>query len=237
MKENNFQNKPSELETSTTMLRDLKNNPDSIRWQEFVRIYSPFFKNTLRSINAKNNLYIKEDYFDDIIQEVFIVLVKQFASFEYDRNKGHFKSFLYKIVFNTAMKFNEMATRNYREIIEENINAKRDENSALRYREEALEKENQEVVQELFQLIMERIFASGKFTEESKTIFLKLVSEEATVDELAEQYNKSANTIYQIKNRILKAIHERQETIMSSNNNLLDLLESMLKEDLKNGNQ
>ena len=55
MKENNFQNKPSELETSTTMLRDLKNNPDSIRWQEFVRIYTPFFKNTLRSINAKNN--------------------------------------------------------------------------------------------------------------------------------------------------------------------------------------
>lgn len=80
-------------------------------------------------------------------------------------------------------------------------------------------------------------FSSGKFSEETKTIFLKLVSEQATVEELAEQYGKTTNNIYQIKKRILDAIYQRQEIIMAKNNNLLDLLETMLKEDSKNEDQ
>lgn len=236
MKENNFQNKPSELETSTTMLRDLKNNPDSIRWQEFVRIYTPYFKYILRNINAKNNFIINEDYFDDIVQEVFIVLVKNFPTFEYDKTKGHFKSYLYKTVFNRAMKFNEQATEKYRKLVD-NDAVEKQLDAVDYYKAASFEKENQEVVEALFKLIMERVFSSGKFSEETKTIFLKLVSEQATVEELAEQYGKTTNNIYQIKKRILDAIYQRQEIIMAKNNNLLDLLETMLKEDSKNEDQ
>lgn len=236
MKENNFQNKPSELETSTTMLRDLKNNPDSLRWQEFVRIYTPYFKYILRNINAKNNFIINEDYFDDIVQEVFIVLVKNFPTFEYDKTKGHFKSYLYKTVFNRAMKFNEQATEKYRKLVD-NDAVEKQLDAVDYYKAASFEKENQEVVEALFKLIMERVFSSGKFSEETKTIFLKLVSEQATVEELAEQYGKTTNNIYQIKKRILDAIYQRQEIIMAKNNNLLDLLETMLKEDSKNEDQ
>lgn len=236
MKENNFQNKPSELETSTSLLRDLKNNPDSLRWQEFVRIYTPYFKYILRNINAKNNFIINEDYFDDIVQEVFIVLVKNFPTFEYDKTKGHFKSYLYKTVFNRAMKFNEQATEKYRKLVD-NDAVEKQLDAVDYYKTASFEKENQEVVEALFKLIMERVFSSGKFSEETKTIFLKLVSEQATVEELAEQYGKTTNNIYQIKKRILDAIYQRQEIIMAKNNNLLDLLETMLKEDSKNEDQ
>lgn len=236
MKENNFQNKPSELETSTSLLRDLKNNPDSLRWQEFVRIYTPYFKYILRNINAKNNFIINEDYFDDIVQEVFIVLVKNFPTFEYDKTKGHFKSYLYKTVFNRAMKFNEQATEKYRKLVDSEA-VEKQLDAVDYYKAASFEKENQEVVEALFKLIMERVFSSGKFSEETKTIFLKLVSEQATVEELAEQYGKTTNNIYQIKKRILDAIYQRQEIIMAKNNNLLDLLETMLKEDSKNENQ
>ncbi len=236
MKENNFQNKPSELETSTSLLRDLKNNPDSLRWQEFVRIYTPYFKYILRNINAKNNFIINEDYFDDIVQEVFIVLVKNFPTFEYDKTKGHFKSYLYKTVFNRAMKFNEQATEKYRKLVD-NDAVEKQLDAVDYYKAASFEKENQEVVEALFKLIMERVFSSGKFSEETKTIFLKLVSEQATVEELAEQYGKTTNNIYQIKKRILDAIYQRQEIIMAKNNNLLDLLETMLKEDSKNEDQ
>ncbi|MBQ8570562.1 MAG: sigma-70 family RNA polymerase sigma factor [Kiritimatiellae bacterium] len=236
MKENNFQNKPSELETSTSLLRDLKNNPDSLRWQEFVRIYTPYFKYILRNINAKNNFIINEDYFDDIVQEVFIVLVKNFPTFEYDKTKGHFKSYLYKTVFNRAMKFNEQATEKYRKHVD-NDAVEKQLDAVDYYKAASFEKENQEVVEALFKLIMERVFSSGKFSEETKTIFLKLVSEQATVEELAEQYGKTTNNIYQIKKRILDAIYQRQEIIMAKNNNLLDLLETMLKEDSKNEDQ
>lgn len=223
-------------ETSTSLLRDLKNNPDSLRWQEFVRIYTPYFKNILRNINAKNNFIINEDYFDDIVQEVFIVLVKNFPTFEYDKTKGHFKSYLYKTVFNRAMKFNEQATEKYRKLVDSEA-VEKQLDAVDYYKAASFEKENQEVVEALFKLIMERVFSSGKFSEETKTIFLKLVSEQATVEELAEQYGKTTNNIYQIKKRILDAIYQRQEIIMAKNNNLLDLLETMLKEDLKNGNQ
>lgn len=223
-------------ETSTSLLRDLKNNPDSLRWQEFVRIYTPYFKYILRNINAKNNFIINEDYFDDIVQEVFIVLVKNFPTFEYDKTKGHFKSYLYKTVFNRAMKFNEQATEKYRKLVDSEA-VEKQLDAVDYYKAASFEKENQEVVEALFKLIMERVFSSGKFSEETKTIFLKLVSEQATVEELAEQYGKTTNNIYQIKKRILDAIYQRQEIIMAKNNNLLDLLETMLKEDLKNGNQ
>lgn len=236
MKENNFQNKPSELETSTSLLRDLKNNPDSLRWQEFVRIYTPYFKYILRNINAKNNFIINEDYFDDIVQEVFIVLVKNFPTFEYDKTKGHFKSYLYKTVFNRAMKFNEQATEKYRKLVDSEA-VEKQLDAVDYYKAASFEKENQEVVEALFKLIMERVFSSGKFSEETKTIFLKLVSEQATIEELAEQYGKTTNNIYQIKKRILDAIYQRQEIIMAKNNNLLDLLETMLKEDSKNEDQ
>ena len=183
-----------------------------------------------------NNFIINEDYFDDIVQEVFIVLVKNFPTFEYDKTKGHFKSYLYKTVFNRAMKFNEQATEKYRKLVD-NDAVEKQLDAVDYYKAASFEKENQEVVEALFKLIMERVFSSGKFSEETKTIFLKLVSEQATVEELAEQYGKTTNNIYQIKKRILDAIYQRQEIIMAKNNNLLDLLETMLKEDSKNEDQ
>ena len=84
--------------TSTTILRDIANDSQHVRWNEFVARYRPMMEAYLRgrfpSLEA-----------DDIIQETFAALCGILPSYIYDPDeKGHFCNYLTGILRNKARR-------------------------------------------------------------------------------------------------------------------------------------
>lgn len=85
-------------ETSTTLLRDIAQNSQSARWDEFVARYRPMMEAYMRerfpSVEA-----------DDIIQETLVALCKVLPSYSYAPDeKGSFHNYLTGILRNKAMR-------------------------------------------------------------------------------------------------------------------------------------
>ena len=78
------------LETKKKLIRALKTNDDKA-WIEFYELYAPVIVNFARKRGCSKELS------EDVLQETTMVLMRYLKTFEYDRNKGRFKSLLFKI--------------------------------------------------------------------------------------------------------------------------------------------
>lgn len=85
--------------TRETLLRRLKKADNDFDWQEFVGFYERFIYGII--INEK----VPENDRDDVSQMVMLKLYHALPKFDYDRNQGQFRSWLYKVTQNTARKF------------------------------------------------------------------------------------------------------------------------------------
>ncbi len=84
--------------TSTTLLRDLARDSQTVRWSEFVSRYRPmmeaFLGERFPSVEA-----------DDIIQETIVALCEALPSYRYAPDeKGHFRNYLTGILRNKALR-------------------------------------------------------------------------------------------------------------------------------------
>ena len=84
--------------TSTTLLRDIAQDAQHVRWNEFVARYRPMMEAYLcerfPSVEA-----------DDIIQETLIALCRVLPSYHYSPDeKGHFHNYLTGILRNKALR-------------------------------------------------------------------------------------------------------------------------------------
>ena len=84
--------------TSTTLLRDIANDPQHVRWGEFVARYRPameaFMRGRFPSLDA-----------DDVIQETLVAVWAALPSYRYAPDeKGHFHNYLIGILRNKALR-------------------------------------------------------------------------------------------------------------------------------------
>ena len=82
------------METRLTLLTQLPN-----RWPEFVSLYQPFLARVVRSSGVRS-----QDV-HDIVQNVFVSLVRRMPSFQYDSQAGRFRGWLRRIVQNAVIDF------------------------------------------------------------------------------------------------------------------------------------
>lgn len=85
-------------ETSTTLLKDLAQDSQHVRWSEFVARYRPmmeaFMRERFPSLDA-----------DDAIQETLVALCAVLPSYRYmPDEKGHFRNYLTGILRNKALR-------------------------------------------------------------------------------------------------------------------------------------
>ena len=84
--------------TSTTLLHDVANDSQHVRWGEFVARYRPMMEAFLH----ERFPYVDVD---DIIQETFIALCKVLPSYRYAPDEtGHFRNYLTGILRNKALR-------------------------------------------------------------------------------------------------------------------------------------
>ena len=83
--------------TRSSVLRAVADTANEAAWQRLFDLYAGFIFSIARSKGLKN-----EDA-DDVVQVVFADLARNFPSFQYDRAKGRFRSYLAGLVHWRAM--------------------------------------------------------------------------------------------------------------------------------------
>ena len=181
--------------TSTGLLRELGGGADSARWTEFVRLYEPLFRSWLAGLR-KTHPTLPRMLDDDIVQETLVFMMKAFPRFRYDPGRGHFRGFLYQSLRHKALK----VTESYRLLrggkvmfdsdVAETIGAQTAQQEApvaglgidgLR--------------REIWDILLRRVFSSGKFSKQSQTVFRLVVEEEVPVEEIYARYGLKANAV------------------------------------------
>jgi RNA polymerase sigma-70 factor (ECF subfamily) len=80
--------------TSASLLEQLRHAGDQAAWERFVRLYTP-----LLHFWARRRLGLDDPGAADLVQEVFLVLVKKLPEFQYDPRK-RFRAWLWTVTVN-----------------------------------------------------------------------------------------------------------------------------------------
>ncbi len=83
--------------TRTALLRRLHGDPDAEAWNEFCTRYSELVTNYCRRTG------LGADDCQELFQEVFFALFQRLPRFRYDRSRGRFRAYLWRVVHNQAM--------------------------------------------------------------------------------------------------------------------------------------
>jgi RNA polymerase sigma-70 factor (ECF subfamily) len=84
-------------ETRLSLLKRVRDLADGESWREFYAIYQPLIFSYLRGLG------LKAQDADEVTQEVFRRLVEALPTFELDRTRGRFRTYLWKLTHNTLI--------------------------------------------------------------------------------------------------------------------------------------
>jgi RNA polymerase sigma-70 factor (ECF subfamily) len=93
------------VETRTTLLLRVRDPADSESWREFVLLYEPLL---LGYVQRRG---LREHDARDVVQEVFGTLVRTLPGFELDRQRGRFRTWLWRVTHNAVVDWNRRRGR------------------------------------------------------------------------------------------------------------------------------
>ena len=209
-------------ETSTGLLRDVSQGPEAERWPDFVARYKPVLDYYLGGL-AKADPRLTRDLWDDIEQETFVALLTTLPEGRYDRAKGDFHSWLRGVLRHKAQR----ALERRGEIAEVPSD---DAPGAPSTEEDDAVADRLAALSELWRLLVRSVFAEGRFSAQSRSVFLRLASGQSTVRGLAAEFGLEENAIYQLKKRVLTRFEEKAAALRAGGADLADLLEKLAAE-------
>jgi RNA polymerase sigma factor (sigma-70 family) len=188
----------SVLSTSASLLERARNGADGTSWQRLVELYTPL----LRSWLQRNG--VPDADAEDLLQEVFAVLVRKLPDFDYDPARGSFRSWLRTILAHVCQAFwrnrykhpaaagGSDALRQFQELADPGSQLSR-----LWDREHDLR-----VAERLLQLVQ------GDFAETTWQAFRRVVIDGVGASEAAQELGLSVNAVLIAKSRVLRRLEE-----------------------------
>ena len=175
--------------TSTTLLRDIAQDAQNVRWGEFVTRYRPmmeaFMRERFPSLEA-----------DDIIQETLVALCRVLPSYRYAPDeKGHFHNYLTGILRNKAL-------RSLR---------KREQDEALRAdyaNGENLFIDEPSYRESLFELALRQFLSDDSIADRTKRIFERTAMNGESPESVAESFKMTRHAVDQAKSRAMIRLRE-----------------------------
>ena len=216
-------------ETSSTMLRDLAGGADSARWTEFVDIYTPVLVYWLNCLRNGPLPSLAPDMFDDIIQETMVSLMKLFPQQSYDRGKARFRTLLWTILRRRAMDFLSDSDRDILRFMPEGSIGDLQDRGLLDAPDPAEDDASRQLRDDLWRLIVDRVFAESNFSGRSKAIFTRHVAGESLTD-LAREFGMDRNAAYQLKNRIMNKLTEKAHALRRESGDIIDMICALERE-------
>ena len=191
------------IPTSETLLRDLRENAESPRIDEFAKIYRPLIERYVKQQSRKFRL----DHFDedDIIQDVFVNVRKALSRFTYDKCKGGFRAYIHTAVKNQIL---QLCARREREKTLPPTSPVF-ETGRPDPQEEEKSKRDEALMLKAWSLALSRVFEKNGFTPNNKAAFLRMVVDGASPKEVAEEFRIKPNAVYQMRHRVMGAVIAR----------------------------
>lgn len=181
--------------TSVTLLDALKQPHAEAAWERFCRVYGPVV------IRYGRKIGLSDADARDVLQESLIVLMRLLPGFSYDRSKGRFRNFLLTIVHRQALSHLRRACRRTFQSLDTlpPDTAPAQEGPAA----EAADDRDVRWQEALLDDAWSRLARSGRLQPATLAVFEAYAIRGGNCEEVAKKHGMSANTVYQIRNRVL----------------------------------
>ena len=187
-------------ETSTTLLKDIANDSQNVRWSEFVARYRPMMEAFLRerfpSVEA-----------DDIIQETLAALCRVLPSYRYAPDeKGRFRNYLTGILRNKALRALDKEQRQT-EIAHELMRSQSD-TPCHEERDPESAADKQSWREAVFELALEQFLADDSIADRTKRIFERVAINGESPEVVAASFKMTRHAVDQAKSRAMARLRE-----------------------------
>jgi len=178
--------------TRASLIASIRDGVGASTWQDFFRHYAPaVFRVALQR-------GMRRDEADDIVQQVMITVVRRIGAFDYDRDRGQFRSWVRTIADN--------------KILEHRRKFARDARTALAAAAEQPVETDDETWQREWRSqdlmhCMEELMADVPLRH--LEAFRMYVVERRPVEEVARRMDLSVGNVYVIRTRIIKRLRQR----------------------------
>ena len=182
--------------TSTTLLRDIAQDSQHVRWNEFVARYRPmmeaFMHERFPSLDA-----------DDIIQETLVALCGILPNYAYDPDeKGHFRNYLTGILRNKALRVLRNRER------DEGLRADYAAAGGTRSCASATPAADQSYRESIFELALSRFLADDSVADRTKRIFERTALNGESPEAVAASFKMARHAVDQAKSRAMSRLRE-----------------------------
>jgi RNA polymerase sigma-70 factor (ECF subfamily) len=208
--------------TRKSLLDDLAQNPDSERLDEFARLYEPVMRRYAMRAQVRLRHGLGEAERDDLVQEAFVAVRRALAQFRYDPSRGKFRNYLSLTIRNLAWRFQRKSAAT-RLADSETLAALAESNDGAQSDAEA-----RELMLSVWSVAYALVVAKRGFTPNTLAIFRSHVLEDNPVDQVAAEFKVKTNAVYQIKDRILRAVRAEIASAQASGG-LVELHEELLR--------
>jgi RNA polymerase sigma-70 factor (ECF subfamily) len=183
------------MDTQPSLIRRVRDNADAVAWGEFFTIYQPLLFAYVRKRG------VSEHDAADIVQEVFARLVPAMAHFEFNAERGRFRTWLWRVTHNALADWaRRRATRDRAE------RGWADQNEFFADRDESSEW-NKLYRSRILQVAIERVRASTQPLTWACFEGRILAGRPAT--EVAIEAGVSVNAVYVNASRLLARVREK----------------------------
>lgn len=84
-------------QTPVSLLQRLRDPANRDSWSEFVELYEPLLFNYIRKRG------LRDHDAEDVVQGIFISLLRKLPQFQFDRSKGRFRTWLWQVAHNAIV--------------------------------------------------------------------------------------------------------------------------------------
>lgn len=178
--------------TGTTLLARLKNRSDAKAWAEFHALYAPLLYRYARSRGLS-----REDA-EDVRDECLEVVARKIGDFEYDKEKGGFKNWLYRIASGKVIDL----LRKRREKVADS----QDIRDLVDHAPSPGQLWEQHWRHEHLKYCVEMV--RGSVSDRNYRAFCMLLFDDCSVGEVSDQLGMNANQVYKAKSRVLQRVRK-----------------------------
>lgn len=202
--------------TSEALLRELAARPDSPRAEEFARLYEPVLRRYVAQARIGHAPIQPADR-DDLVQEVFLAVRSALPGFRYMPGRSSFRAYLRRAVRNAVLRLQRRPAPVPPVLAD------------ARPAPDAGDRDSGETLLRIWTLALARVFRSGRFSPNTQAVFRRVALEGESPADVGREFKLKPNAVYQIRNRILRAVREELDRFgrrRLSASDLLDALES-----------
>lgn len=192
--------------TSISLLGRAANPADSDSWNRLVELYVPLMRRWLRQYD------VQESDANDLIQDVFAVLMQELPKFNHNHQVGAFRSWLRHVLVNRLRNY--WRDRQHRppakggSSLAEQLNQLEDENSQLS--QVWNQQHDREVLAKLMEVVRPR------FEEKTWQAFHRQMFEGQRPDQIAAELDMRIGSVYMARNRVLGALRREAAGLVDS---------------------